>query len=172
MPSSTSGRKSLLQRLDDRNQRWAERLHPEVTVHSSVYGLLSIRLLLPQRHEGQQVGQLWSIFGRTKWDRTTAPGEELRAHILGSFFALRSPQSVPGHNHRIFVVVVSSLGGDQIGLLSRSGGSISPKGKRVSSNSGSISRPVVSLLPRPRGDIGGGGVVPCARWRSWSRAKL
>ena len=119
MPSSTSGRKSLLQRLDDRNQRWAERLHPEVTVHSSVYGLLSIRLLLPQRHEGQQVGQLPSLFGRAKWDRTTAPGEELRAHILGSFFALRSPQSVPGHNHRIFVVVVSSLGGDQIGLLSR-----------------------------------------------------
>jgi hypothetical protein len=80
---------------------------------------VSIRLTLPQRREGYPVGHVPPLFGWSQWDRKTAQGDEIRARLLGSFFALRAPQSVPGHNHRIFVVVMYSLGGEHIGVLIR-----------------------------------------------------
>ena len=53
------------------------------------------------------------------WDRTTAPGATIRAYAVSTLFALAAPQAVPGHNHRIFVISVVSLGGEQVELLVR-----------------------------------------------------
>ena len=38
---------------------------------------------------------------------------------MSTLFALAAHQSVPGHNHRIFVISVASLGGEQIESLVR-----------------------------------------------------
>jgi hypothetical protein len=111
---------SWLERLDERNQLWADGLHPEVTVHTAVYGLVSIRLMLPEAHEGRPRAELrMRLYGQPESDRTTAPGATWRARLIAAFFSLSSPRSVPGHNHRIFIVVVCSLVGQQITTLLR-----------------------------------------------------